>query len=276
VNDRTAPLFVEHESALIPKFANLQVAETAIAMQEWRKKAESLFPGKEPDDEVRKAHLSPLLEGHQRLDAHLDAEGGEVVRLGLQLATTRNVDGEPARSPARRRADALVDVFRFFLDHRQSSTGARNRPHVNVVVDYQNALDGGPGRLVGGAFLDGTSIRTILCDAGVNRVVIDGRSAILDYGTTTYQAPASLYNALVLRDQGCREPGCDRRPEWTEVHHVIPFPHGPTNLSNCVLKCNRHHHMTHKPGWHDKLLPDGSYVVTDPEGRERTSRPRGL
>src|SRR5206468_1486974 len=101
-------------------------------------------------------------------------------------------------------------------------------PPDEVRTAHLSGLMDGAGRLVGGAYLDGTSIRTVLCDAGVHRVVTDGQSGILDFGKATYQAPAVLFNALVLRDGGCRHPGCDRGPEWTEAHHVIPFPHGPT------------------------------------------------
>ena len=275
VRERTAPLFAEHEAELVPTFFDLSLSETVVAMQEWRVKAESLIDRREPADDTRTAHLSALLDGKARLDATFDPEGAEVVRTALRLATTRDTDAEPARSPARRRADAFVDICRFFLDHRAAPVGARNRPHLNVVVDYQDLVENQPGRLVGGAFLDSVNIRTLLCDAGVHRVVTDGRSAVIDFGTATYQAPASLFAALVVRDQHCRHPGCDRGPEWCDAHHVIPFPHGPTNLSNMVLKCNRHHHLAHKPGWHEKLAPDGSLTITDPNGREWTSHPPG-
>jgi hypothetical protein len=38
----------------------------------------------------------------------------------------------------------------------------------------------------------------------IHRCVMEGRSAILDYGTTTRTVPAPLWNALVLRDTHCR------------------------------------------------------------------------
>jgi hypothetical protein len=275
INTRTAALFAEHEAALIPTFEPLTVTETTRAMQEWQAQAKALLNiDDEPRDDTNTAHLSGLLDGRKRLDATLDGEAAEVVSTALRLATTRDTEAEPPRNPGRRRADALVDVCRFFLDHRPSPTGVRNRPHLNVMVDYDSALCGGQGHLVGGPFLDGPSVRRILCDAGVNRVVTDGRSAIIDFGTTTYQAPTALFNALVLRDQGCRHPGCDRGWEWCEAHHVIPFPHGPTNLHNLVLKCSRHHHIAHQPGWHEKLQPDATLTLTDPQGRQHTSRPR--
>jgi hypothetical protein len=48
---------------------------------------------------------------------------------------------------------------------------------------------------------------------------------------------------------------------------------GPGDLDNLVLLCSTHHHQIHQPGWHDKLLPDGTYEVTTPTGTTLTSRP---
>jgi 5-methylcytosine-specific restriction protein A len=178
--------------------------------------------------------------------------------------------------PARRGADALVDVCRFYLDHRDDVPTRRHRPHLNVVVDYNAVVEGRGGRVVGGGFLDGAGLRRLLCDSGVHRVVTDGRSSVLDYGTTTRTVPAALWNALVLRDEHCRQPGCDRPAHWCEAHHVVPWQEGgATSLDNLVLKCTRHHHVGHLPGWREKLEPSGALVVTDPQGRTRTTHPPG-
>jgi HNH endonuclease len=105
---------------------------------------------------------------------------------------------------------------------------------------------------------------------------VDPGPSILDYGTATRTIPAPLYNALVIRDRHCRFPGCDRPAAWCEGHHVRPWlSGGPTQLSNLVLVCSRHHHLLHQPGWHAKLLPDATLDVTDPQGRKRTTTPPG-
>jgi hypothetical protein len=62
----------------------------------------------------------------------------------------------------------------------------------------------GQGRLIDGTGLDHTTLQRLVCDAGIHRVVTDGRSAILDYGTITRTVPAPLFNALVIGDQHCR------------------------------------------------------------------------
>ena len=40
----------------------------------------------------------------------------------------------------------------------------------------------------------------------------------------------------------------------------------PTNTSNLVLLCSRHHHRLHQPGWN-------AFEVTDPNGQVRSTSP---
>ena len=145
-----------------------------------------------------------------------------------------------------------------------------------MVVELEDLVAGRGGRVVDGPVLDGPTVSRLFCDSAVHRVVMAGRSAILDYGTSTRTIPAPLWNALVIRDEHCRFPGCDRPSVWCEGHHVVWVTQGgPTELANLVLVCSRHHHVLHQPGWHAKLRPDGTFEVTDPNGQVRcTSPPR--
>ena len=275
LKDRTTGLFAQHETALIPELASLSVGETATAMQDWARRAGALM-GDDPDkaQTERSLHLSRILDGRRELSGSFDPEGGAVIDTALRLAATRDVDGEPARTSAQRRADALVDVCRRFLDHQHDHRGGRHRPHLNIITTLDDLEHRGGGRLLDGSVLDAATLQRLVCDAGVHRVVTDGRSSILDYGITTRTVPANLYNALVIRDRQCRFPGCDRPPDWCEAHHVRWVTHGgATALGNLVLVCSRHHHLLHSPGWHAKLLPDATLEVTDPQGGVRTTAP---
>jgi hypothetical protein len=248
---------------------------TAAAMRTWRAHAAALADDLAPEEPARALHLSPSLDGRWVLDGDLDAESGQVVATAVSLATTPDVGGEPARTPAERRADALVDVCRFFLDHQHSRPAGRHRPHLNVVVDVDAVTGGGPAALVGGGPLPRAAIGRLACDSAWHRVLAS-RSAILDYGTATRSIPAPLWNALLLRDHHCRFPGCDRPSSWCEGHHLIPITEqGPTRLDNLALLCTRHHHRLHQPGRHAKLRPDATLSVTDPNGQVRTTRPPG-
>src|SRR3546814_1389739 len=105
--------------------------------------------------------------------------------------------------------------------------------------------------MLNGSSIDAATLHALACDANLHRVITDGKSSILDYGRSTRTIPAAVYTSLVLRDQHCRYPGCDRKPEWCDGHHIWHWERGgPTKLSNLVLLCSRHHHLIHRRGWH--------------------------
>ena len=145
----------------------------------------------EPTEPERSLFLSRTLDDRWILDGSLDPEGGSVVAAALRLATPEASDVPGSR--AARRADALVDICRFFLDHQQGRAGGRHRPHLNVVVDIEDLEAGRGGRVVDGPSLDGPSVSRLFCDSAVHRVVMAGRSSILDYGTATRTIPAPLF-----------------------------------------------------------------------------------
>ena len=276
VSDDTAARFAEHEVDLVPVLAPLPITDVAAAMRVWAARAEATLDRPEPREVERSLHVSTVLDGRRVLSGDLDAEAGDVVATALRLAETREPEGDPARRPAHRRADALVDVCRHYLDHQRTRVAGRHRPHVNLVVDLaaRAAEDPAAERTVDGLVLTPDTVSRVLCDCGVHRVVTDGASTILDYGRTTRTIPAPLFNALVVRDRHCRWPGCDRPPSWCEGHHVRHWEHGgSTSLPNLVLLCSRHHHRAHQPGWHVKLLPDATFETTTPTGTTRSSRP---
>jgi hypothetical protein len=280
LNDKITPLFAEAEEELVPPLAPLSVADVASAMQAWAQAAKDSLQDDEPDETAlpeRSLHVSRTLGGRREISGSLDPEAGAIVDCALRLASTRDVDGEPARSPAERRADALVDICRFFLDHQDAQPTGRHRPHLNVFLEYGDLVEkAGSGWMGDGTRLDGAALRRLACDAGVHRVVTEGRSSILDYGHSHQSIPANLFNALVARDRGCRFPGCDRPSDWCEGHHIQHWAeHGSTAIGNLVLLCSRHHHLLHQPGWQIKLLPDATVEVTRPDSQILTGIPPG-
>jgi Domain of unknown function (DUF222)/HNH endonuclease len=270
----TVGLFAVHEAAIVPTLVDLSAHDVATAMRAWRECATAdRDPRPEPPQGL---HLSRTLADRWRLDANLGAETGELLSTALRLAQTPEAEGDMTSSPTTRRADALGDICRFFLDHQQTHRGGRHRPHINLILDVERflALSGAGVTTADGTGLDRTTVERLLCDAALHRVLTQGRTTILDYGTATRTIPAPLFNALVVRDQRCRFPGCDRPAAWCEGHHVRPWLFGgPTQLLNLVLLCSRHHHLLHNRGWHAKLLPDATLAVTDPLGRVRTTTP---
>jgi 5-methylcytosine-specific restriction protein A len=273
---RHRALFADHEAELVPALANLSVAEVAAIMRDWHERADALDPGPEPTEPERSLHHSQTYGGRFETKGSFDAAMGALIAAALGLATTPDADGE-SRTPAERRADAFAEICEHFLNHHNIPTTRRNRPHVNVVIRLEDLEAGARGSLIDYGRVDAAFIKTMLCDCGVHRVLTEGRSTVLDYGRSTRTVPDHLWKLLALRDGGCRVGGCERGPQWCHAHHVVPWEvGGETVLSNLVLKCSRHHHMGHKPGWGDKLLPDGTYEVTDPRGRVYVTRPPGL
>ena len=277
VAPRLVPLFSGHEDALIPTLAGLSTRDTTLAMNDWRIRAEALLDrsdGDPPvdDEPTRTLHLSELLDGRGALDGDLDADTFQWVRNALRVAETKDLPEEPQRTPAERRADALADICKFFLDHQQQRSGGRHRPHLNVIVDTET----GTARYVDGPSLSGEVLGAFLCDSALHRLLMAGRSAVLDYGMSTRTIPAPLWATLVVRDEHCRFPGCDRPATWCDGHHITWFSRlGPTRPDNLVLLCRRHHKRLHQPGWHAKLLPDATFEVTTPAGTIRASHPPG-
>jgi hypothetical protein len=271
VRERDLDLYLEHEADMVETMTGLDTAETGELMRSWKAHVDSVRD-REPEDRAGKLHLSTTLDGRGVLDAELDAEANQLLKTALRLVESPDVDGEPERSLAQRRHDALADLARFYLDHQQTRSGGRHRPHLNVVVDVDT---------LHGQFVDGTAItpdvvERLLCDSGVHRVLAKGRSTILDLGMTTRTVTAALWVALVARDQHCRFPGCDRPSHWCDGHHVTwVSKNGPTNLANLVMLCSRHHHLLHQRGWHATLALDGTFTAQFPDGRTRTSHPPG-
>ncbi|MEO7555678.1 MAG: HNH endonuclease signature motif containing protein, partial [Acidimicrobiales bacterium] len=119
-------------------------------------------------------------------------------------------------------------------------------------------------------------LRRLLCDANVHRLVADGPSAILDYGRAVRTVTPAQWTALVLRDKHCTFQGCDAAADRCEAHHIKHWiDGGRSDLDNYRLRCWHHHHLAHQPGWHEKLLPDGTVETSSPKGRVFRSKPHG-
>jgi Domain of unknown function (DUF222)/HNH endonuclease len=95
--------------------------------------------------------------------------------------------------------------------------------------------------------IPGETARRLACDACISRIITDGRSEPLDVGRLTRTIPPALRRAVVARDRHCVEPGCDRPPEWCDVHHKVHWiDGGETKLSNLELRCRPHHRRVHE------------------------------
>ena len=253
------------------------VSELARVGAFWREAAEQEdAPGGEARLRARRRlHASASLMGMVRVDGDLDPETGESLLTALRamLDAESRSGADDDRTPAQKRADALGEICRQWLDLAERPIVAGERPHVTVTVDAA-ALGGGSdaGELDHAGPVGADAVRQLACDASVMRVVMSGRSEPLDVGRRTPVVPPSMRRAVTVRDRRCRFPGCDRPHTWCDAHHVVHWADGgPTALSNLVLLCRRHHRMIHWGRFRLELSgggpmfrrPDGSLLLED-------------
>jgi hypothetical protein len=219
--------------------------------------------------ERRGLDLAETFDGMVAVSGLLDPVAGATVMTAVEalVAPTRSDDTDH-RSGAQRRADALTEVCRAFLDSGQAPVEGGVRPHVSVVVDV-SALRREPGCGTGHLSWVGPvtaeQARMLACDAGISRVVTDGASQVLDVGRVTRSIPPALRRAVAVRDRCCVAPGCHAPPPRCDVHHVIFWEDGgATSLDNCVLLCRRHHGYVHVRGWRVHESADGVRTLRPP------------
>jgi hypothetical protein len=240
----------------------------------WRQAAEreAAMAGQEKLRERRRLHASVTFMGMVRVDGDLDPETGETLLTALRAvldAESRSADQPDARTPAQRRADALAEVCRQWLDRDDRPTVGGERPHITVTIDPDSLRDGdgSTSEMDHVGPVDPETARRVACDASIRRVVMAGRSEPLDVGRRTPVISPGLRRAVVVRDQHCRFPGCDRPHTWCDAHHVVHWAEGgPTALANLVLLCRRHHRMVHQRGGFLLALEDGRPVFRRPDG----------
>jgi hypothetical protein len=198
-----------------------------------------------------------------RVDGELDPSTGQTVITALRAVEDADVrsgvgnrsgeqhspSAEPdARTPAQRRADALGEICRQWLDLAERPLVSGDRPHVVVTMDIAS-LERRAGRrldLEDVGRIDGEAARRLACDSNVSRVITDAASQPLDVGRKTKVVPPALRRAVAVRDGGCAFPGCDRPSSWCDAHHIRHWADGgSTSLANLVLLCRRHHRLVH-------------------------------
>jgi hypothetical protein len=208
----------------------------------------------------RRLHVSATFDGMVAVDGLLDAEGGATLLTALHALAGPPAGGDP-RTPAQRRADALVALARGALDAGRLPQAGGERPHLSVLVDLAvlRAEAGAAGATLAFAGpIAGETARRLACDAGITRIVTDGPSEILDVGRRTRTVPPALRRAVIARDRHCTAPGCDVPAEWCDVHHLVPWANGgPTTPGNLTLGCGRHHRAVHEGQWIVRRDRDG-------------------
>jgi len=231
----------------------------------------------DPRESARAAHASKTVFDLTRIDAWLDPIGGETFREALrrieqeffdadwQLAKTEHGDAVTLdrlwRTPAQRRADALVEMA------RRATTapvdGKRPEPLVIIHTDvatFERAL----ARVIGceapeplrterlcetddGTVISPTQMIEQALLGHVRRLVYESPGVILDYGRSQRLFKGALRQAVQARDRECDHPGCEVPARRCDIDHLVEWDDGGhTTHRNGRCRCS-YHHRNHKP-----------------------------
>jgi len=127
----------------------LDAREVGLVVRHWVRRAEADDGPESFSERPSGAYLSSTWGGRVRLDAELCPADGAVLAAALRVfdvpdavdagdavdetASTGRVIGRE-RIAAEKRADALVAMARFALDHHRRPGSVRSRPHVSLIV----------------------------------------------------------------------------------------------------------------------------------------------
>ncbi|MDX6198169.1 MAG: hypothetical protein QOJ79_1320, partial [Actinomycetota bacterium] len=92
-----------------------------------------------------------------------------------------------------------------------------------------------------------TQIETLLCEAQIERVVLDEHGQVISLTTLADQITTGQRRAVAARDRCCVAKGCTKPPAFCDVHHLrARADGGTTDVGNLVLLCRRHHVRWHR------------------------------
>ena len=214
-----------------------------------------------PDDKPSRRELSFRrdIDGTDVIRGRLDPEASATVQAALAPLMQRRPaeDGvRDPRSPARRRADALVALSEQAFRRGDLPTVAGEKPHVTVTISLDDLRAGtGHATLNTGTAISVEAARRIACDASVIPMVLGSQGEPLDIGRASRIIPPGIRRAVVARDVGCVHPACDQPAANCQIHHVSHWANGGrTAVNNLVLLCAKHHWTIHHDDWRIVLL----------------------
>jgi hypothetical protein len=241
--------------------------------------------GHDPSPERNNVSLADGLDGELFVNATLVGDAAAVVRHALNAKADElfhrakkdcEVTGGELAMPSRGQllAQALVELCRAGLAAGHNGTGPATDS--TVVID---ASDPTTGRTPDGVRLADDTTRLLCCDSIWHALVRDRAGRAVHLASPSRFATPGQRRAAMVRDGGCVFPGCDARPGWVDLHHVVHWlQHGPTELANLASLCRHHHGVTHRNGWTMETTADEWFTWTTPGGRilhsQRHGRPR--
>lgn len=189
---------------------------------------------------------------------------------------------DDARTNEQLEYDLFMDLIRSgALANAEDVFGAR-QPGVRLVIVKDAGTRDPFGRLLaaghaedGGDALPGSVIDRAVCISGEVEVTVDSCGTPLDVGREKRLFTPKQRLALVVRDGGCRWPGCGRNASYCEAHHIDHFvdDHGRTDVGRGILLCRFHHMALHNQGWKIHRRGDGPFLLMAPSATDAVEMP---
>ena len=239
------------------------------------------------DEDARELHLNQSFGGMWFGKITLDPVNGVIVDHTLRAIEKELFDAEWAeakerlgrdpmvmelpRTPAQRRADALVEMA--IRARTAPAYGRRPAPLFTVVVGLES-FTGPILELWNRTVITPGTAATWLSEADVERIVFESPSRVIDVGARRRFFRGALRRSIQVRDRTCFHTTCDEPPRWQdEIDHIHESSKGgPTTQENGRLGCgfhNRwrnHHPDDTAPGTPDLGDPDaGPDPPEDPD-----------
>jgi hypothetical protein len=263
------------DAEIVEEIANLGLGDVKPAVERWRSRHD-------PDGDAslaerqrtqRRLTLTKVRGGMTLVGGLLDPDSASIVRTTLDGIMSQSAFDRTSRTREQRCADALIQLCS--AASKGKLAGGRSNTKLIATVPFETVVEraAARGHTHVGPTLDPDTVRRLVCDAGIHRMVTGPGSSILDFGHENRLVSENQFLALVARDQRCRWPGCTIRATWCDAHHIVHrADHGPTNDENLVLFCHRHHQLSHQRGW--RITGTGAELtVHHPDGSVEISRP---
>jgi hypothetical protein len=228
----------------------LTVLPSGMGRLVWTMHGEALATVKELYDRM----TSPKLGGVRFVSHEASEKADEILR--------------DERTPEQLASDGFEQLLRLGADADPRFLIGSGAPSV-IVMTTESAIRtrAGVGRFE--AQVDAVALATVDrlgCEGATVAASFDITGQPLDLGREHRLFSKRQRRALALRDGGCRAPGCDRPPSWTEAHHIRHWQRdgGATDLANGILLCKHHHLLFHNNGWEIELDARSNYWLVPP------------
>lgn len=258
----TQECFAHDEAMLVGEAARLRYAQFVRVLTYWSQLAD---PDGTEDataarHDARRFHLSQGLQGGWFAEGVFHPIGGSVIARALgdiedelfeaDWAEARARVGEGvcgadlARTPAQRRADAMVEMAR-----RSGAVAPGSRlpePLFSVYVGYET-FAGRICELANGTVVTPGSLVPWLDEAWVERVVFDGPDRVKNLGVRRRIFTGGTRRSVQVRDRECFHELCELPAEDCQVDHVQPFAVGGLTVDdNGRAACGYHNRLRHR------------------------------